>query len=58
MDDKQFRIEIQKLLVDDNYWKNYDWMNNVTGNEIVIRELKKRIEKYPLIWKMFFKLLP
>ena len=32
MDDTTFRIEIEKLLVDKEYWRKYDWMNNATAN--------------------------
>ena len=35
MDDTTFRIEIEKLLVDKEYWRKYDWLNNVTANEII-----------------------
>ena len=45
MDDLTFRIEIQKLLVDEKYWRKYAWMNNATGNEIVVNELNRRIRK-------------
>ena len=57
MDDLTFRIEIQKLLVDEKYWRNYAWMNNATGNEIVVNELSRRIRKHPILWKLFFKLV-
>lgn len=54
MDDFNFRIEIQKLLVDEKYWSKYDWMNNATANEIVVYELGRRIRKHPILWKLFF----
>ena len=57
MDDLNFRIEIQKLLVDEKYWSKYDWMNNVTANGIVVYELRRRIRKHPILWKLFFKLI-
>ena len=57
MDDTTFRIEIEKLLVDKEYWRKYDWMNNATSNEIVVDELRKRIRKHPIFWKLFFKLV-
>ena len=57
MDDLNFRIEIQKLLVDEKYWSKYDWMNNVTANEIVVYELRRRIRNHPILWKLFFKLV-
>lgn len=57
MDDLNFRIEIQKLLVDEKYWSKYDWMNNVTANEIVVYELRRRIRSHPILWKLFFKLV-
>ena len=57
MDDLNFRIEIQKLLVDEKYWSKYDWMNNVTANGIVVYELRRRIGKHPMLWKLFFKLV-
>lgn len=56
MEDTKFRIEIEKLLVDDNYWSKYDWMNNATAGEIIVAELGKRIRKHPFLWKWFFKL--
>ena len=56
-DDFNFRIEIQKLLVDEKYWSKYDWMNNATANEIVVYELGRRIRKHPILWKLFFKLV-
>lgn len=56
MDDKTFRIEIEKLLVDKKYWSKHDWLNNITANEILVNELAKRICKHPLIWRLFFKL--
>lgn len=54
MSDLNFRIEIEKLLVDENYWSQYDWMNNATGNAIIVKELTEKIKKHPLIWKLFF----
>ena len=57
MDDMTFRIEIEKLLVDKNYWRQYDWLNNATANEIIVAELNRRIIKHPLLWKWFFKLV-
>ena len=57
MDDLTFRIEIQKLLVYEKYWRNYAWMNNATANGIVVNELSRRIRKHPILWKLFFKLV-
>ena len=57
MDDTTFRIEIEKLLVDKEYWRKYDWLNNATANEIVVAELDRRIRKHPLLWKWFFMLV-
>ena len=57
MDDTAFRIEIEKMLVDKNYWRQYDWLNNVTANKIIVAELDRRIKKHPIIWKWFFKLV-
>lgn len=57
MDDTKFRIEIEKLLVDKEYWKNYAWINNATANGIIVAELDRRIRKHPLLWKLFFKLV-
>ena len=57
MDDFNFRIEIQKLLVDEKYWSKYAWMNHATANGIVVDELRKRIRKHPILWKLFFKLV-
>ena len=57
MDDMTFRIEIEKLLVDKEYWRKYDWMNNATANEIIVAELNRRISKHPLLWKWFFMLV-
>ena len=54
MDNFNFRIEIQKLLVDEKYWSKYDWMNNATANEIAVYELGRRIRKHPILWKLFF----
>lgn len=56
MDDSEFRIEIEKLLVNNNYWNNYSWMNNITGNEIIIKKLSNKIKKHPLLWKIFFQI--
>ena len=41
MDDTTFRIEIEKLLVDKEYWRKYDWMNNATANEIIVAEFDR-----------------
>ena len=49
MDDFNFRIEIQKLLVDEKYWSKYAWMNNATANGIVVYELGRRIRKHPIL---------
>lgn len=57
MDDTTFRIEIEKLLVDKEYWRKYDWMNNATANRIIVVELDRRIRKHPLLWKWFFMLV-
>ena len=57
MDDTTFRIEIEKLIVDKEYWRQYDWLNNATANEIIVAELDRRIRKHPLLWKCFFKLV-
>ena len=56
MDDSEFRIEIEKLLVNNKYWNNYSWMNNITGNEIIIERLSNKIKKHPFLWKMFFQI--
>ena len=56
MDDSEFRIEIEKLLVNNKYWNNYSWMNNTTGNEIIIEKLSNKIKKHPLLWKIFFQI--
>lgn len=56
MDDSEFRIEIEKLLVNSNYWNNYSWMNNTTGNEIIIERLSSKIKKHSLLWKIFFQI--
>lgn len=56
MDDLKFRIEIEKLLVNNKYWNNYSWMNNITGNEIIIEKLSSKIKKHPLLWKIFFQI--
>ena len=57
MDDMTFRIEIEKLLVDKEYWRKYAWLNNATANEIIVAELGRRIRKHPMLWKWFFKLV-
>ena len=57
MDDTTFRVEIEKLLVDKEYWRKYGWMNNATANRIVVYELGRRIRKHPILWKLFFKLV-
>ena len=57
MDDTTFRIEIEKLIVDKEYWRQYDWLNNATANEIIVAELDRRIRTHPLLWKCFFKLV-
>ena len=57
MDDMTFRIEIEKLLVDKNYWRKYVRLNNATANEIIVAELDRRIRKHPLLWKWLFKLV-
>ena len=57
MDDTTFRIEIEKLIVDKEYWKKYDWLNNATANEIIIEEFGRRIKKHPMLWELFFKLV-
>ena len=56
MDDLKFRINIEKLLVNNKYCNNYSWMNNTTGNEIIIEKLSNKIEKHPLLWKIFFQI--
>lgn len=56
MDDTKFRIEIEKLLVDKEYWRKYDWLNNATANKIIVEEFGKRIRKHPMLWKWCFKL--
>lgn len=56
MDDSEFRIEIEKLLVNNKYWNNYSWMNNTTGNEIIIERLYNKIKKHPFLWKIFFQI--
>ena len=56
MDDLKFRIEIEKLLVNNEYWNNYSWINNTTGNEIIIEKLSNKIKKHPLLWKIFFQI--
>lgn len=57
MDDTTFRIDIEKLLVDKEYWSQYDWLTNEMGNAIIVDELDRRIRKHPLLWKWFFKLV-
>ena len=57
MDDTTFRIEIEKLLVDKEYWRKYNWLNNATANEIIVTEFNRRIRKHPILWKLFFKLV-
>ena len=57
MDDTTFRIEIEKLLIDKEYWGKYAWLNNATANEIVVAEFGRRIRKHPMLWKWFFKLV-
>ena len=54
MEDLNFRIKIQEMLVDESYWSKSGWMNNATANEIVVKELESKIKKHPLIWKLFF----
>ena len=57
MDDTTFRIEIEKLLVDKEYWGKYAWLNNATASEIIVAEFDRRIRKHPILWKLFFKLI-
>ena len=57
MDDTTFRIEIEKLLVDKEYWGKYAWLNNATANEIIVAEFGRLIGKHPMLWKWFFKLV-
>lgn len=57
MDDTTFRIEIEKLIVDKEYWRKYSWLNNAMANKIIVAELDRRIKKHPIIWKWFFKLV-
>ena len=57
MDDLNFRIEIQNLLVDEKYWSKYSWMNNATANGIIVDELKRRIRKHQILWKLFYKVV-
>lgn len=57
MDDMTFRIEIEKLIVDKEYWRKCDWVNNATANEIIVEEFGRRIRKHPMLWKWFFKLV-
>lgn len=54
MEDLDFRIKIQEMLVNESYWRKFSWMNNATANEIVVKELESKIKKHPLIWKLFF----
>lgn len=56
MDDFNFRMEIQKLLVDKKYWGKYAWMNNATANRIIVDELSRRIRRHPMLWRLFFRL--
>ena len=56
MDDLKFRVEIEKLLVNNKYWNNYSWMNNTTGNKIIVEKLSNKIGKHPLLWKIFFQI--
>lgn len=56
MDDLKFRVEIEKLLINNKYWNNYSWMNNTTGNEIIIEKLYSKIKKHPILWKIFFQI--
>lgn len=53
MDDTTFRIEIEKLLVDKEYWGKYAWLNNATANKIIVTEFDRRIRKHPMLWKWF-----
>lgn len=53
MNDTEFRIEIEKLLISKN-GVIADWCNNYTGNLIILEKLQKRIKKHPIIWKIFF----
>lgn len=57
MDDTTFRIEIEKMLVDKEYFRQYSWLNNSTANEIIVEEFGKRIRKHPMLWKWLFKLV-
>ena len=50
MDDLKFRVEIEKLLVNNKYWNNYSWMNNTTGNEIIIEKLSNKISLLSFKW--------
>lgn len=43
MDDTTFRIEIEKLLVDKEYWRKYDWLNNAKVND---EDIKNRHHKF------------
>ena len=54
MEDLDFRIKIQEMLVNESYWRKFSWMNNATANEIVVKELESKIKKHPLIWELFF----
>ena len=55
MDDLKFRVEIEKLLVNNKYWNNYSWMNNTTGNEIIIEKLSNKIKNIHSCGKYFSK---
>ena len=57
MNDTTFRIEIEKLLVNKEYWGKYAWLNNATANEIIVAEFGRRIRKHPMLWKWFFTLV-
>lgn len=57
MDDTTFRIEIEKLIADKEYWRKYAWLNQSTANEIIVEEFDRRIKKHPIIWKWIFKLV-
>lgn len=56
MEDLEFSLEIQKLIIDESYWSGYAWMNNATANEIVLDKFEKKIKKHPILWKLFFKI--
>ena len=57
MNDTTFRIEIEKLLADKEYWGKYAWLNNATANKIIVAEFERRIRKHPMPWKWPFKLV-